>query len=79
MPSLTPHNEAVPGDPYETNLECALEALEAARDHLQLAARRLTRHTLSGKQPRGRRLLAMDVEIRRIALEVSLIPDLLEP
>ena len=61
-----------------SKLECALETLEAARDHLLLAARGLTEHTWSTNELRGRTLPAVHVEIERIALEISLILDLLE-
>ena len=60
------------------NLECALEALEAARDHLLVAMRGLAGYEWSDNELQGRRLPAPRIEIERIALEVSLILDLLE-
>jgi hypothetical protein len=60
------------------NLECALDDLEAARNHLLLAARGLTRHKWFDKELSRRKLTPVHMEIERIALEVSLILDLLE-
>jgi hypothetical protein len=65
-------------DPPRSDLECAVDALEAARDHLLLAARGLMEHTWSNRELRGRRLPAAQMEIERIAMEVSLIVDLIE-